>query len=305
MKKFNRSKHKTMGTMPDELRKLVGTNDMSVATDEFNQYMTALAIDFHRQLADGVDKKDIKLAPSQKLFGCNVSLDYIASGSIGSVYKLQIGNNVYAFKINRDSSLGELSVIPLQKRSRGLVNKNYFASVFEFNGRKYSWALSDFVAKDLENSFKVAMEKLYYAYITKGLNIRDSHPNNFKNGKLIDIPSLTMRDNKVDDIKKLSRTERNIVQQLVYYIKTNNLSEFKELTAQTVKSNPLVIKYMFFAMQYAKGAMFSGDKTDVFSVRLRQFDSVIKDAWHNCNTHSKQSMDTIKIRQLLNKNTKQ
>ena len=39
MKKFNRSKHKTMGTMPDELRKLVGTNDMSVATDEFNQYM--------------------------------------------------------------------------------------------------------------------------------------------------------------------------------------------------------------------------------------------------------------------------
>ncbi len=289
-----------MGTMPYELRKLVGTNDMSVATDEFNQYMTELAINFHQQLDDGVDKKDIKLAPSQKLFGCNVSLDYIASGSIGSVYKLQIGDNVYAFKINRDSSLGELSVMPLQKRSRGLVNKNYFASVFEFNGRKYSWALSDFVAKDLENSFKVAMEKLYYAYLAKGININDAHPNNFKNGKLIDIPSLSMRDNKIDDIKKLNRKEQNIVQQLVYYIKTNDLIKFKELTAQIAKTNPAVIEYMFFAMQYAKGAMFADD----FSVRLRQFDSVIREAWRTSDMRPTQSLDMTKIHQILNTKSK-
>ena len=306
MKKFNRLKHKTMGALPDELRQYIGNTDVSVATAEFNQYMTELATNFHRQLAEDIDKKDIKLTPSRKLFGCDVSLDYVASGSVGSVYKMHLGDKVYAFKINRNSSHGELNSMPLIKRARGLVNKTYFGSVFEFNGRKYSWVISDFIAKDYEKSFENAMKKLYYAYLTKGISISDAHPNNFKDGKLIDTPSLDMRDNKIDDIKKLNRSERDIVQQLVYFIKTNDLSGFTELTAQTLKTNPAVISYMFFAMQFAKGVMFSGDKTDDFSVRLRQFDSVINSAWRSSDMRpTTPSLDTIKKCHLLNTKYKQ
>jgi hypothetical protein len=92
MKKFNRLKHKTMGAMPDELRKIAGL-DAATATEVFNQYITDLATDFHAQLANGTDKSEIKLTPKSKLFGMDVKLDYVASGSIGSVYKIQIVTN--------------------------------------------------------------------------------------------------------------------------------------------------------------------------------------------------------------------
>ena len=278
MKKFNRLKHKTMGAMPDELRKIAGL-DAATATEVFNQYITDLATDFHTQLANGTDKSEIKLTPKCKLFGMDVKLDYVASGSIGSVYKIQIGNSVFALKINRNSSHGELRVMPLTKCVRGLVNKTYMGSVFSFDNRKYSWVLSDFVVNDYKNSFSVAMQKLYFAYLAKGIDVSDAHPNNFMAGKLIDVPSLGKRNGKIDDINNLTRTEQDTVQQLTHYIRTNNLGKFTELTERVKKTNPAVIQYMFFAMKYAKGAVFSGDKTDEFSVRLKSFDAVMNDAW--------------------------
>ena len=124
-----------MGALPDALRQMAG-RDIAAATNEFNAFMTVLATDFHRQLADGADKNNIVLTAPGKLFGRDVKLDYVASGSVGSVYKMQIGDQAYAFKINRNSSHGELSVMSLQRRARGLVNRVHIGAVFDFNGRK-------------------------------------------------------------------------------------------------------------------------------------------------------------------------
>ena len=92
-----------------------------------------------------------------------MTLEYIASGSVGSVYKIQIGENVLALKINRNSSTGEFGVMPRQSHAGNLVNKMYMGAMFDYDGRKYSWVLSDYITRDRENSFVCAMEKLFYA----------------------------------------------------------------------------------------------------------------------------------------------
>ena len=278
MKKFNRAVHKSMGQLPPILRQLIGDADIAIATAEFNEYMTVLAKDFHSRLATDIAPADIELKPSKKLFGQTVSLDYIASGSVGSVYKMTIGSHAFAFKINRRPTTGELAVMPLQKRARGLVNKIHFGSVFEYNGRRFSWVLSDYISQDHKNSFESAMEKLYFAYITKGLSITDAHPNNFKNGKLIDVPSLGMRNGAIDDIANLSRTEQKLVQRLAYYIKTDDIKNFEKLVASSLKQHSSVVNYMFYAMKFAKGATFAVGKTDAFSTKLRRYEAVINSA---------------------------
>ena len=107
MKKFNRAVHKSMGELPPALRQLIGDADVATATAEFKDFMTALATEFHAQLALDINPKDINLRVPGKLFGQTVSLDYVASGSIGSVYKMTIGDNVFAFKINRRTTTGD------------------------------------------------------------------------------------------------------------------------------------------------------------------------------------------------------
>ena len=272
MKKFNRAIHKTMGEMPPQIRALVGNRDMSSATAEFNSFMTKLATDFHTQLASDIQKESIKLIAPGDLFGESVSLEYVASGSMGSVYKMQIGDKAFAFKINRRPSTGELSVMPLQKRVRGLVNRMHIGSVFEFNGRKYSWVISDFIENNRADSFNAAMEKFYFAHITKGVFITDAHPNNFKDGKLIDSPSLGMR--AID----LSRAQIDIVKKMANCIKTDDMERFKSLVLRATKDNPAVIAYMFYAMKFAKGATFAVGKTDPFSIKLRKYEEVIDSA---------------------------
>ena len=283
MKKFNRAVHKSMGQMPPVLRQLIGDSDVATATAEFQDFMTALATEFHAQLSMDINPKDIRLQPATDLFGQKVSIDYVASGSVGSVYKIQIGTNTFAFKINRRATTAELGVMPLQKRVRGLVNKTYMGAVFDFDGRKYSWVISDFIEKDRVNSFENAMEKLYFAYITKGINITDGHPNNFKDGRLIDTPSLGMRVGAIDDITKLTRVERNIVQRMAYCIKTDDMSRFEGLVSAARVKNPAVINYMFYAMKFAKGPTFAVGKTDDFSTKLRRYEAVINSAKQQIN----------------------
>lgn len=278
MKKFNRAVHKTMGEMPPVIRQLIGDADVAAATAEFNEYMSALAMDFHSRLADDIAPADIELKPSKKLFGQKVSLKYIASGSVGSVYKMTIGDNTFAFKINRRATTGELAVMPMQKRVRGLVNKTHIGSVFEFNGRKYSWVISDFIENNRANGFESAMEKLYFAYITKGVSITDAHPNNFKDGRLIDTPSLGKRQGEIDDIKNLTRVQVDIVKKLAYCIKTDDMPRFQSLVMRATTENPAVITYMFFAMKYAKRPTFAIGKTDDFSLKLRRYEEVINSA---------------------------
>lgn len=270
-----------MGALPEPLRKMAG-GDARTATHEFNAFMTALATEFHRQLADGSDKNNIVLTAPGKLFGHNVKLDYVASGTVGSVYKIQIGDQTYAFKINRNSSHDELSIMALQRRARGLVNPVHIGAVFEYGGRKYSWVLSDYISRDREDGFESAMEKMYYLYLTKGLTIRDAHPNNFKDGKLIDTPSLDTRDGEHDDIKRLTRVEQNMVARLAYCIKTNDIDTFAQLAAHARTKNPAVINYMFLAMRFGRPVSFSVGKMNDFAQRLRRFESII-DAEYRAN----------------------
>ncbi len=267
-----------MGSMPPQLLEYINGADISGATKQFNDAITQIAQDFIEDFTNGAAPADIKLN-SPEILGLPVRLDYVASGSVGSVYKMRIGNNVFALKINRNASAGEMGVIATQSRARNLVNKMYLGAVFKYNNRKYSWVLSDYIATDRENSFCNAMEKLYYAYLTKGLDIRDAHPNNFKDGKLIDQASLGHRDGKIDDIKKLTRVEIDIVKKLVYYIKTDNTSEFQNIITKAIKTHPGVINYMFFAMKFGKSPIFGSNKTDPFSIKVKKFESIINSAY--------------------------
>lgn len=263
-----------MGSLPPALRQHAGGQDIVAATAEFQTVITEIARDFHVALAVGAAPENIKLQ-SREIFGMPVTLDYVASGSVGSVYKIQIGDDVFALKINRNSSTGELDVMPTQSRARNLINKMYMGHVFEHAARKYSWVLSDYIARNREGSFARAMEKLFYAYLTKGINITDAHPNNFIDGKLIDQASLTRRTGKIDDIKRLTQTEVDAVKKLVYYIKTDNEPGFQKMITRLSQTNPAVIDYMFFATKFGKSPIFGPGKTDLFSVKIRKFEAII------------------------------
>lgn len=274
MKKFDRSIHQTMGSLPPVLMQRIDGMDMAAATAVFKNAISDIAVDFHNQLAAGAELKDIKLHAGE-IFGMPVQMEYIASGSVGSVYKIQIGDAVFALKINRNAAAGEMAVMAKQSRARNLINKMYMAAVFQHDGRKYSWVLSDYIGRDRENSFARAMEKLFYAYLTKGVNITDVHANNFIDGKLIDQASFTTRAGKIDDIKKLTRREVDAVKKLVYYIKTDNVPDFQKMLEKLAGTNPAVVNYMFFAIKFGKSPIFGSGKTDAFSVKLRKFESIV------------------------------
>lgn len=266
-----------MGSLPPQLFKYIDTENIKAASQNFIAQITKVALDFHDQLAAGVPKDKIVMKVPH-LFGMDIKLDYVASGSVGSVYKMQIGDTVFGLKINRRSEYGEMDVIANQSRARNLINKMYMGHVFEYNGRKHSWILSEYIAKDTEKSFKNAMEKLYYAYLTKGVAIMDAHPNNFKDGKLIDSASFSNRNGKMDDINNLTRAEIDIVKKLVNCIKTDNDLKFKDLITQVAIYNPAVINYMFFAMKNGKSPVFGVGKTDAFSMKLKKFDAIVNSA---------------------------
>lgn len=286
MKKFNPDIHRSMGSLPPSLLANINGADIPRATNQFKDTVTNIALDFVAQFSNGTTPDNIKLN-SPEIFGVPVTLDYVASGTVGSVYKMHIGDNVFALKINRDASYGELNVMPMQSRARNLVNKMHLGRVFEHNGQQYSWILSDYIARDRENSFSNAMEKMYYAYLTKGIDIVDIHPNNFKDGKLVDTASVKYRDGAITDIKQLTRAEVDIVKKLVYYLKTDNMSEFQNLITRTMKTNPAVIKYMFFAMKFGKNPIFGPNKTDPFSIKIQKFESIINTAYRgNVQEHA-------------------
>lgn len=287
MKQFNQFVHKTMGSLPPVLFQYIDKKNIKTATSEFVTFFDGVANDFHAQLAN---KKweEIKLS-NKLLFGQNVKFDYVASGTVGSVYRVQIGDKTFALKINRLPELGELLTLPLQKRARNLVNKTYIGSVFEFGGIKYTWALSDYVAHNRENSFERAIEKMYYLYLTKGIEVIDAHYNNFKDGKLIDAPSLTRHRGWYLDIQMLTRSEIDIVKKLVNYIKTDNINDFVNLAKKTTVSNPGVIKYMYLAMRFGK--RLSIDRTTPFTEKLKKFEVAIDS--------SKQEITPEKWQQLL------
>lgn len=281
MKKFNRRIHKTMGSLPPQLFKYFDMADIKAATIQFNEFINQIATDFHAQLEHRSYRDNIKLS-APNLFGQPVKLKYIASGSIGSVYKIKIGSETFALKINRSSAFGEMDVMPLQKRAKNLLNRAYISSVFEHNGRKYSWIISDYIASDTARSFEEAMIKLYFAYLTKGIIVRDTHPGNIKGGKIIDIPSFDMRDGAIDDIKQLNLHQIDVVKKLVNFIKTDNIDAFQKLVNRVKVSAPIIIQYMFFAMKFGRAPALSLNAKEFFA-KIKRYESVINAAKKDLN----------------------
>lgn len=285
MKKFNRSVSHFMGSVPPCLLRDIGTENAASASAEFAEFITTVGCNFHDALTAGTPIGDI-VPSAPHLFGMPVHLDYVASGSAGTVYKMQIGGHVLALKINRVSTFGEMDAISTQSRARNLVNKIHAGAVFTHGGRRYSVVVSDYIADDNTRGFYDAMMKLYYAYITKGIAISDAHPNNFKGAKLIDQASFTTRTGKLDDIKQLSRPQVDIVKKLVRCIKTNDMSRFTDLVMRAARDNPAIIKYMFFAMKFGRSPILTADKTSEFAKRLHRFESVIDAAYRNIGKHN-------------------
>lgn len=214
------------------------------------------------------------------------------------MYQIHIGDVTFAFKINRRSAFGELDVLSRAHGVRNLINKMHIGGVFEYGGRKYSWVISDYIADDKQDSFYYAMEKLYYAYLTRGITITDAHSNNFKNGKLIDPGAYVGRPGKIDDIRQLTRDEVDLVKKLAYCIRTDDVARFERLVARCVAEHPHVIDYMFFAMKFGKSPIFGVHSSLPFAQRIKKFESIINSA------HGPRQMNPILRDKLNQKNQK-
>lgn len=253
MKKINADFRGAQGSLPPQLFKYVDQTQMAAETARFTEYINSVSGDFLDKLAER-KRKSITVGDSDfativpqtpKLFGQDVSLEYIGCGMTGNVYKMQIGDNTFALKINRRENLtSDLEAIAEHRRARNLINRPYIGATFSHDGATYSWILSDYISDDQDNdmSFVSAKAKLFYAAMTKGLKYSDMYPANVKAGRIIDISGVERGG------IKLSRIEIDMVKKFLYLMRTNDVPRFRQLAEIAVASFPNVIKYMFVKM---------------------------------------------------------
>jgi len=238
------------GSLPPQLFKYIDMNQIVVRTQEFTDYMNNLAVEFHKRLIASGRANELYLQDSiqidtpTKLFGQDVRMEYIDGGTVGTVYKMHIGEEVFAFKINRQPDIKhELLSIDIHKKARNLVNRSYIGSTFRFGNNNFSWVLMDYVDGDYANGFLDAKEKLFLAAMSKGLKYSDFYsPGNVKNGKIVDLAGVYV--NAIN----LSRVEIDMVKKFLYFMRTNDITGFTRLAEFVSKYNPDVIKYMFVKM---------------------------------------------------------
>lgn len=253
MKKIDGNFRGAQGSLPPQLFKYVDQTQMAAETARFTEYINSVSGDFLDKLAERkrksitVDYSDFDAIVPQtpKLFGQNVSLEYIGCGMSGNVYKMQIGDNTFALKINRKENLTtDLEAIAEHRRARNLINRPYIGATFSHDGATYSWILSDYISDDQDNdmSFVSAKAKLFYAAMTKGLKYSDMYPANVKAGRIIDISGVERGG------IKLSRIEIDMVKKFLYLMRTNDVPRFRQLAEIAVANFPNVIKYMFAKM---------------------------------------------------------
>lgn len=269
MKKYTSASHGLRGSLPPQLFKYVDSNDIGAATRKFTDFITDIAHQFHMQLPHDMSfnvLSSIKL-DSPKIFGQDTSLEYIGTGTMGSVYKLNIGEYSFALKLNRAPRImaDDLSSMHIGRRARGLVNKTYIGSTFYFKGEEYTWLLSDYISEDRANSFDIAREKLFYAYLTKGLECPDFSPLNVKDGKIIDVDSVRRR---WTDIVKLKRVETDFVKKIIFLMKIDDKIAFDKLLSRVSRQYPNVIKYLYIYMQLSSYNMPKQLKKYLESIRL-------------------------------------
>ncbi len=253
MKKIDGNFRGAQGSLPPQLFKYVDQTQMAAETARFTEYINSVSGDFLDKLAER-KRKSITVGDSDfativpqtpKLFGQDVSLEYIGCGMAGNVYKMQIGDNTFALKINRRENLtSDLEAIAEHRRARNLINRPYIGATFSHDGATYSWILSDYISDDQDNdmSFVSAKAKLFYAAMTKGLKYSDMYPANVKAGRIIDISGverggITLRRIEIDMVKKF-----------LYLMRTNDVPRFRQLAEIAVASFPNVIKYIFAKM---------------------------------------------------------
>lgn len=253
MKKINGNFRGAQGSLPPQLFKYVDQTQMAAETARFTEYINSVSGDFLDKLAER-KRKSITVGDSDfaaivpqtpKLFGQDVSLEYIGCGMAGNVYKMQIGDNTFALKINRRENLtSDLEAIAEHRRARNLINRPYIGATFSHDGATYSWILSDYISDDQDNdmSFVSAKAKLFYAAMTKGLKYSDMYPANVKAGRIIDISGVERGD------IKLSRIEIDMVKKFLYLMRTNDVPRFRQLAEIAVANFPNVIKYIFAKM---------------------------------------------------------
>lgn len=253
MKKIDANFRGMQGSLPPQLFKYIDQTNMTDETEHFTKYINSVAGDFLDKLAER-KRKSITVGDSDfaaiiprapKLFGQDVSLEYVGRGMSGNVYKMQIGDDTFALKINRRENLiTDLEAMTEHRRARNLINRPYIGATFSHDGATYSWLLSDYISDDQDNamSFVSAKAKFFYAAMTKGLKYSDLHPANTKGGRIIDIAGV--EHNNI----KLSRIEIDMVKKFLYLMRTNDMPRFRQLAEIAVASFPNVIKYMFVKM---------------------------------------------------------
>ena len=278
MKSYTNKKSSACGSLPPKLFQYIDMSHISDLTAQFLDYITDIAKQFHSKInlyGTYTEIANIKLT-APDIFGQKVKLEYIDSGTIGSVYKITIGSESFALKINRVPRFltDELENMRLYKRVRNLVNTTHIIAPFKFEYEEFTWLLSDFVDSDYKNSYDIAREKLFFAYITKGVGFSDAHRDNFKNGKIIDTDSFRFRNDSFDTFSELSRTEKDTIKKLARYIKTNDKKSFSDLL---IKSNQRVVDYLLFSMVYARGA-FLGERESnaTFTEKTKSFETIAR-----------------------------
>lgn len=238
------------GSLPPQLFKYIDMDQIASRTQEFTDYMTDLAVRFHQRLVDTGHAHDVYLkdpiqidAPN-KLFGQDVRMEYVGGGTVGTVYKMHIGDQVFAFKINRQPNIkSELLSMDIYKKARNLINKPYIGSMFSFGRRKFSWVLMDYVDDDEDERFVGVQEKLFLATISKGLCYYDFYtPGNVLGAKIVDLDGLRIK--RIE----LARIEIDMVKKFLYFMRTNDMAGFLRLVDVSARRNPNVVKYMFIHM---------------------------------------------------------
>ncbi|MBD5391520.1 hypothetical protein HDR66_01795 [bacterium] len=230
------------GTIPPQLFKFIDRNNMAAVTREFIDFMNGISMEFNRQIRDeyGAERplyeiQDIKLSVP-KLFGHDVSLEYVASGSVGSVYKMQIGDVTLALKINRYPQQHEdIKSMDMHRYARTLIRRPYIGGT---DAGGYSWVLSDYIDGD-DDGWVRAKEKLFNAAMTKGLRYSDLHPNNIRDGRIIDLPGLSRK--KIS----LHPSELELVKKLMNFVRMQDTAGFEDMAARVAREHPDVMRYMY------------------------------------------------------------
>lgn len=233
MKKADSNFRGCRGSIPPQLFKYIDTNHMAAETVRFTEYINGIARNF---VCD--PRKEHIIAP--ELFGYDMTLKYSGGGLNGDVFRMDIGENAFALKINRNpDKVDDLIVMSECTRARNLINRHYIGATFDGkDGQIYSWILSDWVENNSRESYIRAKEKLFYALMTKRLCYYDYCRANIRNGLIVDIDGIERI--QLD----LNRTEIDMVKKMMYLIRTNNLDAFEKLGQVLLTRFPKVIGYL-------------------------------------------------------------